>query len=247
MQATSSSFTWDPTFNQLQSFTNPLGNTTTYTFDASGNLIRTTDPLGNSYQITPDPQGRPVAIKDPLGRISVMNYDGPDLRHITDPLNPSTHLLTDTLGRLLAHVDPLGNRTLFDWDALDRLTQRTNPLGDTIKFTYDANGFLKTQTDERGNTAASYTYNGTGQVTAIKDALNQIETRSYDSAGRLARRIDRKGQLASITRSQRSHVFKLNYSPTAVSSKTPTPSAACSPTLIPWATALCSTGTPSTV
>jgi YD repeat-containing protein len=38
-------FEYEPTFNRLSTLTDPLGNITTLTYDAQGNLTSVTDPL----------------------------------------------------------------------------------------------------------------------------------------------------------------------------------------------------------
>ena len=44
--ATTTTYTYDPTFNQMLSMTDPQGRVTTYTIDAHGNRLSETDPLG---------------------------------------------------------------------------------------------------------------------------------------------------------------------------------------------------------
>ena len=41
------SWIYDPDLNKPTSFTDELGRTTTYSYDADGNLLSATDPLGH--------------------------------------------------------------------------------------------------------------------------------------------------------------------------------------------------------
>ena len=56
--ALTTTFTYEPSFNQLQSVTDPLGHSTTFAYDAIGELTSITDPL--NHQIPRDLQ-RPGA------------------------------------------------------------------------------------------------------------------------------------------------------------------------------------------
>jgi RHS repeat-associated protein len=213
--AVSATATFDPVFNLPLTATNVLGNKTTMSYDAKGNLIQVTNALNQTIKISYDTQGRPLNLTNGLGKVTKVAYDGPDVASVTDALNRKVQMATDGVGRVFSMTNPLGHRTLQDWDSMDRLVQATNPLGNTIKFTYDANGFIKTQVDEKGNTAATHTYNSTGQRTVFKDALNQSATMVYDVDGFLKQSIDRKGQLSSVTYDPLARVKRVGYGATA--------------------------------
>ena len=114
----------------------------------------------------------------------------------------------------MSSVEPLGQRSLQDYDALNRLIQSTDALGQTLKYTYDANGNLLSHTDARGN-ATTYTYNSIGMVASMRDALLKTETNLYEPGGQLRQRIDRKGQLSAITRDVLGRVKSLGFGATA--------------------------------
>lgn len=48
------------------SITDPLGRTTTYTYDSNKNLLTMTDPLNETWTYTYDSNGFQVSAKDPL-------------------------------------------------------------------------------------------------------------------------------------------------------------------------------------
>ena len=62
--------TYDPTFNQPLTSTDPLGQVTSYAYDATGNLTTLTDPLGHSTTFTYNAFGQPVTATDALGNTS---------------------------------------------------------------------------------------------------------------------------------------------------------------------------------
>lgn len=64
--AVTSSFTYDPTFHQLATATDPLSHTTTVAYDSLGNVQSVTDPIGRQVGLTVTAQGLPSLIKDAL-------------------------------------------------------------------------------------------------------------------------------------------------------------------------------------
>ena len=54
--------------------TDPLGYTTTNTYDGAGNLLSTTDAAGNTTNYTYDSAGHDVDDR-PLGNVTAMQYD----------------------------------------------------------------------------------------------------------------------------------------------------------------------------
>ncbi len=59
----------------MLSETDPLGNTTTSTYDPEGNLATVTDPLGGTTGFTYDSRGKPVTSTDARGKVTTNTYD----------------------------------------------------------------------------------------------------------------------------------------------------------------------------
>ena len=77
--------------NLLMSTTDPLENTTTYTYDAMGNLLTTTDALKHVTTYTYDPYGNVTETIDANGGITRNTYDADgNLTSTTDPLGNVT-------------------------------------------------------------------------------------------------------------------------------------------------------------
>jgi YD repeat-containing protein len=72
--------TYDPSYHQLTSVTEPLGHVTSATVESPGNTTGVTDPLGNSTTVAYNGQGLPTLITDPLGHATQFSFTGPDLR-----------------------------------------------------------------------------------------------------------------------------------------------------------------------
>ena len=88
----------------------PLGNTTVYGYDASGNQITVTDALGHTT----------TTLYDALDRAD-------DAR--SAPRAGITTITYDAAGRETSLTDPDGNKTQWAYDSDDRLTTVTEPNG----------------------------------------------------------------------------------------------------------------------
>ncbi|MBI2891654.1 MAG: hypothetical protein HYY13_12830 [Nitrospirae bacterium] len=123
--------------SRLSSITDPLGRTTSFTYDDLGRLTSVTDPLGGLTQIIPGPaDDKPLFITDPLGHTTGFRYDN--------------------TGNVLEVVDALGGTTSYTYSRLptadSRLTTMTNSLSQTTSFGYDENGHLVRITNPLGQT-----------------------------------------------------------------------------------------------
>ncbi|MEG3791245.1 RHS repeat-associated core domain-containing protein [Lysobacter sp. CCNWLW3] len=169
-------FTYDAA-QRLTDVADNAGNTIHYTLDATGNrtkeetkdngavlrrqLARTFNTLGEQTQhkdasnhitgSTYDADGNPNVVTDPLSRVVDHDYD---------PLNRISRTLQDPGG--------VAAETLYQYDALDQITQVTDPKG------------LNT----------TYAYNGFGDVTQLTSPDTGVTQYGFDSAGNLSTRLD---------------------------------------------------------
>jgi len=197
-QTVTTSYTYEPLFNQLTGITDPLNHTTTYSYDAQGNLAGSSDALGNTMTFTSDAAGRPLSVTTPVGATSSFAYTGVDLTGTTDPLNHTTTRVRDGAGRLTGLNNPRGDSTRYAYDALNRLTQITDAVNGLTAFGYDANGNLTRVTDANNHTT-SYAYDNMDRLQTRTDPLTKAETYGYDQSGNLTFFTDRKGQVTNIT------------------------------------------------
>jgi RHS repeat-associated protein len=190
--------TYDSTFNQLLTVTDPLNHTTQFGYDTSGNLLTVTDPLQHQTTLTHDAEGRVVSSTDPMSDKTTFNYFLADLATVTDPLSRTTMRSTDPAGRVVSVTDPMGHVTKMSYNALDQVTSTTDAMGNITTFTFDPNGNLLTVTDANQHTT-TYTYNNMDQVQTRQDALTRQETYTYDLNGNLSTFTDRRGKLTIYT------------------------------------------------
>ncbi len=159
-----------------------LGHTTTYaSYDGAGRVTRLTDPNGTNTDITYDPRGR-VLTRSFGGAATTYGYDPVgNLTQVTDPDNVVTHYTYDAAHRLTDVTDALGNHIHYTLD---------NAGNKTAETVYDAGNNVKR--------SLSRTFNALGQLTALRDGLNNTVlnagfTDSYDANGNLVHTADALG------------------------------------------------------
>jgi RHS repeat-associated protein len=208
-----------------------LCQTTLSGYDAVGNVISTTDPRGNVTSQTYDADRRVITTTLPAAPsvlITSTAYD-PDGRVLQTQKSSGGKVLQTTsatytlTGKQATTTDANGNRTIYAYDALDRVSQITDGVGRTTRFSYDPlsrlyqklntaiqpqpleqyaytpNGKQASVTDGHvptGNTTA-FAYDGFDRLYTTTYPDSSVETLSYDMDGNVVTRQTRAG--ASIT------------------------------------------------
>jgi len=194
--AVTTTLSYEPTFHQLSSVTDPLGHTARFTYDAQGNLVVATDPMGQDTVLTYNPAGQPLTVTDPLDHTTQYRYALGDLVAVTDPLGNQIQRFVDNAGRRVSVTNALGQLGRREFDPLDKVVKQTDPLGQTTQFGYDANSFLTAVTDALSH-ATSYTRDKTNRVTQRTDARSQSDQYLYDLMGNLTQVTDRRGKITT--------------------------------------------------
>ncbi len=207
-------FTYEPVFNQLTTLTNPFNQTTTFTYDALGNLTGITTPLNRTVTFDYNSQGLVTSLTDPLGMLTAYTYNaqgnltalaqgtGPDQRTasltytsegyvetLTDPLARLYSFIYDELGRLTSETFPGGRTIAYTYDDTGNLTSLTPPGRPAHTFTYTGLNLLETYTAPTvpggGTNQTSYAYNDAQQLDLITRPDNLTLDYAYDPFGRL--------------------------------------------------------------
>ena len=167
-----------------------VNQTTTYTYDANGNLLTVTDPLNRLTTNVYDALNRLSQVTNPDSGIIRYAYDGLDqLAGVTDPRNLITQYQRDGLGNLTQQLSPDTGSTTNTYDAAGNLLTKTDAKGQVASYTYDALNRLTAITYSGGQTqTVSYQYdqgaNGVTHLTGIQDATGSTAY-GYDNHGRL--------------------------------------------------------------
>lgn len=176
-----------------------LNITSSFTYDAVGNLITQTDPRGNTATLTYDAARRLLSSTGPIpydsGSLLVRTtnaYDADGRILSVTRTNAGSNQVTQTAytrtGQPQSITDPNGNTTSFAYDLDDRQTSVTQPasLNRITRFTYDALGRLATVIDNNNVTAEQYSYTANGLPATFIDARGNTTKTTYDGFDRLS-------------------------------------------------------------
>ncbi len=173
--------------------------TTTFGYDAQGNLKTVTDPLRQSTTLGYDALNRPIRSTDPYAGVTKTSYDALDqIRQIIDPRNLGTQYGVDSLGDQTSLSSPdTGNRSA-QFDVAGNMIQNVDARGVTSFYTYDSlNRMTKRVWFGVSKTAQpvvpnQYIYDqgefGIGHLTSMIDETGQTNF-AYDIRGRMLSKV----------------------------------------------------------
>ncbi|PWE08635.1 hypothetical protein DD630_18515 [Streptomyces sp. BSE7F] len=187
--------TFDGPYDQPTQSTDPLGNATTFGYDATGNLQTATDPEGRETTFAFGTDGQVKTATDNANATTEYSYRHGDLTQVKDAEGRVTKQFTDAAGRISALTDEAGALTTITYDKLNQTREITDPLGSTTALDYDANGNLTTLTDARGNTT-TWAYDNADRPKSATDPLGAQALFEYDTAGFLKKATSRSGKSA---------------------------------------------------
>jgi RHS repeat-associated protein len=195
----------------------------TNTYDASDNLISTTDPLGYTTTFTYDilnrkteehytaggqqrvrrfeydAMGRLYRAFDEKNNMTENRFDARNkVKSTIDPLSQSVTYTYDGNGNVLTVTDAVSRKVTFTYDALDRKITSVDSLGNTERFAYNERGLLESKTDGRNQTTR-YEYDILGRMAKVIDADGSTTQATYDANGNLATTIDRNNKTTRYT------------------------------------------------
>jgi len=197
--------------------TDALGDTTTSTYNAFGQLSTVRDAEGvlsrfgystrglSNLNITDvggfsrttrqvyDAFGRVIASTDPRGNVSQATYDRRgQVVETRDALNGRVRSSYDAFGRILTVSDPLGQVTRYQYDQNQRSVVITSPEGNQTTTVRNRFGEDVVVTDGNGN-ATTFSYNHNGELTSVQDASGNLAQSLYDEAGLTTESTDARG------------------------------------------------------
>jgi RHS repeat-associated protein len=216
------------TFGNLTSVTDPKGvststagdYTTTYTYDAYGELKTATDADQHTTTYSGfDPNGYPQTTTDALQHSSTVAYDARgQVTSATDELGHTTTQAYDVYGRPLAKKVPKdqANGVYVTtpapvYDADDNVVQSTAPNGAVSTAVYDAADEISSATAPKDHSTdpdrtTTYTYDPVGELKTTTepkgtltttDATDYVTTESYDPLGEITDVVNPQGDKVS--------------------------------------------------
>jgi RHS repeat-associated protein len=193
----SQQFAYNPGTDQMTSWTDALGNVTSYGYNAAGDLTSTTFASGSTRTIGYNASGEVAQSVDQAGQTTIYTYDSRGDLLSQDTAGQTDTYTYDAQGNLLTATNQDGTTTMT-YNSANELTSVTNPNGQTIQYSYNADG-LRTQVVEP-NLTENYAYNSLGQLQSVTDGNgNLIASYRYDAAGNLAQQTNGNGTYTIYT------------------------------------------------
>ncbi len=197
---------WDKNGNEL-SITDWRGNTLSSAYDSLNRLISKTDAYGTVIEhLEYNHANLQTASENALGQRTLFVYDHNNrLLSTTDPASHVTSQTYDNSGNITTKTDGRNQVTTYTYDIQNRLVQVKNAKNEITGYTLDGNGNLLIQTDGNGHETL-FEYNvrnlptrridhggRTGTPGSYVYDPAKTETYTYDAAGRMTGKTDRKG------------------------------------------------------
>lgn len=197
---------------QLTSITNPLGQTARYQYDSSNNLTTIINANGvTAASFTYDAFDRVATYTDSEGWTIAYTYDSANrITKITYPDGTSDNFTFDKLD-LASYQDRQARVWIYTHDANRRLTTITDPFGHQTLFGYNDIGQLTSLTDPNGNLTA-WTYDIEGRLTTKTYADSSVLAYTYEnSTSRLKSLLDALGQTRQYSYAEDNRLLEIEY------------------------------------
>lgn len=176
------------TYNSLglvETYTDPLGHSTTYHYDGLGRLEEEIN--GNDEAVTYNyyKDGLLKEITYPNGDTEYYEYDTNNrIETFKDRADVTRISNYNIKGQVTKVTDTVGNEVNYQYDSYGRVKEMEDVIGRTKTFTYNIVGDLTDIKDYDGN-VTKYAYDSFSRLTKVTDPENNVTTMSYDGLGRV--------------------------------------------------------------
>jgi RHS repeat-associated protein len=160
---------------------------TTFTYDTLGRRKTVKDAVNNTTSYDYDAQGRLTRVTDPALKATVTTYDTGGRREtVTDALNRLTRYGYDTYARLETVTDAAIGVTRYGYDVMSNLISLTDARSKVTTFEYDTSNRVKKVIWPGGGTVfETFTYDAAGRLATKTNRKSVVTTYGYDDLGRL--------------------------------------------------------------
>jgi len=174
--------------------------TTSYTYNAFGDLLTTTDPLAHVTSYTYDADRNRTSATDPNGRVTSYLFDADnELIKVNRADGTSLSYSYDADGNQTAQIDGASGTTSYTYNALNQESSTTDPLLRTTSYTYDGAGNRLTLTDPSGRVTTD-TYDAANELIGVNysDGTTPNVTYAYDTDGQRTSMTDGTGTTSYV-------------------------------------------------
>ena len=221
------SYTYDPATGDRLTETRPLVGTTSYTYDAAGNVETVTDVNGVVTTFTYDGRNRQLSATR-NGVVTSRTYTAAgELDTATDALSRTMDYAYNDAGFVEKILDPSGNFVYYAYNSLGKRTEESIHAADETMTHYRGTDWgdpannpdlvsgkpwksLHRNHDDTADLETVYAYDGSGNLKSVTDANSNVTEYLYDQFNRLWQVIqpgnattvygyDIHGNLASVT------------------------------------------------
>lgn len=195
----------------LKTETDPLGYTTTHTWNSAGLPLSVTDARTNTTLFAYDWRGQLLVTTNADSTKITYQYDAFGNRtNVVDELGRETAYSYDQFNRVHTICDPLGRITTLEYGRLPgcsgcgvfdpAITRITDPAGKVTEYFYDLSGKRTNEIVAAGTPEASaiaWTYDAVGRKKTQLDANGNLHTWFYDEAGRVVAESNAMGEVTA--------------------------------------------------
>ena len=206
------------------SITDPMGNTTSFTYDSYGDPVKTVSPEGQVTTASYNTDGQVVSTTAPRGNLpggvpgsftTTISYNvAGEMSSVTNPLGETTRYSYDPQGNLISQIDPAGIITAYSYNPMGELTSTTDAAGTpnatTTSYSYNLLGQLISETNPVGDTT-TYGYNLLGELSSMTNPLGDITSYSYNPLGELSSTLEPNGQNIQDTYNAAGELTSVSY------------------------------------
>ena len=162
-----------PETGELSTITDPLGHTTTFTYNSAGSVVDVAAPMSSNTSYTYDSSERVLTVIDPQGVTTTNAYDT-EGRLLTSTPSPTGNTTTNTYdsstGQLtMETVGPV--TTMYTYNMSGQLIDMSDTSGNDTKYFYDGMGRLMTETitPPSGGLTTTIMYDPDGDVASVTE------------------------------------------------------------------------------
>jgi YD repeat-containing protein len=172
-------FTYDATGRQLRAITDPEGKTLQYSYDVQYHITQKIDKDGRRFAYLYDAHGNPVVIADGANN-RLFSLSNPQ-NWATDSIALARDLLRVYVPTTTSKSDGRGNPWGYTYDSHGYLTTVVAPDHATTTYAYNANTLMLASVTDANGHATTFTYDPQGNLLTMTDALGHTTTFTYES------------------------------------------------------------------